>query len=441
MSRSDLTSWGRFPQIPQTAHAVHWRAQLPQALRELADRFGTTLAYGAGRSYGDSCLAASDHVIDTKGMDRFMAADWERGLITAESGATLEQVLSVCIPRGWFLPVAPGTQHVTLGGAVANDVHGKNHHVRGTFSRHVARFGLVRSDRGELQCSAQENPDLFQASIGGLGLTGIISWVELQLMPVRSSAMEVSETRFGCVDDFFSLSAELDARHEYAVSWIDCLASGQSLGRGIYSVANHAPEGALAVAVPGRRLRVPVTPPVGLVNSVSLRAFNAFYYRRAGSAQTRRTMGYEPFLFPLDRIQHWNQLYGARGFQQFQCVLPERDARDSARQLLSAIATGGRGSFLAVMKRCGTLESPGLMSFPMPGITLALDFPQHDDLARTLFPRLDAIVREAGGRLYPAKDAHMSAEDFRRVYPQWHRVDALRDPALNSRFWQRVTAA
>lgn len=441
MSRSDLTSWGRFPRIPQTSHDVHWRAQLPRVLRDVADRFGTTLAYGAGRSYGDSCLAASDHVIDTRGMDRFIEADWERGLITAEAGTTLEQVLSVCIPRGWFLPVAPGTQHVTLGGALANDVHGKNHHVRGTFARHVDRFGLVRSDRGELQCSLQENADLYQASVGGLGLTGIISWVQLRLMPVHSSSMDVTEIRFGSVDDFFSLSAELDARHEYAVSWIDCLARGKSLGRGIYSVANHAPQGSLAAATSGSRLRVPMAPPVGLVNSLSLRVFNAAYYRRRGGARAARTVGYEPFLFPLDRIQQWNQLYGARGFQQFQCVLPERDARDSARKLLDAIATGGRGSFLAVLKRCGTLESPGLMSFPMPGVTLALDFPQHAELAHSVFPRLDAIVREAGGRLYPAKDAHMSAEDFRQGYPQWQRVEALRDPALNSRFWQRVTAA
>jgi FAD/FMN-containing dehydrogenase len=184
-----------------------------------------------------------------------------------------------------------------------------------------------------------------------------------------------------------------------------------------------------------------MTPPVGLVNSISLRMFNTFYYRRPGATRPGRTVGYESFLFPLDRIQQWNQLYGARGFQQFQCVLPERDARDSARQLLGAIAMGGRGSFLAVMKRCGALESPGLMSFPMPGVTLALDFPQHSDLARTLFPRLDAIVREAGGRLYPAKDAHMSADDFRRAYPQWQRVEALRDPALYSRFWRRVNVA
>ena len=433
-------SWGRFPRIAQTAHAVHWRAQLPAVLRGLADRFGTTLPYGAGRSYGDSCLAASDHVIDMKDVDRFIDADWERGLITAEAGATLEQVLSVCIPRGWFLPVAPGTQHVTLGGALANDVHGKNHHVRGTFGCHVTRFGLVRSDRGEIPCSKVENAEWYHATIGGLGLTGIIAWVQLQLMPVRSSLLRVQETRFGSVDDFFALSAELDATHEYAVAWIDCLAHGKSLGRGVYSVANHAAEGPLTVASRDRRLRVPFVPPIGVVNAVSLRAFNSLYYRRVGQARVDTTVAYEPFLFPLDRIQRWNQLYGARGFQQFQCVLPEQHARDAARELLRAIAAGRRGSFLAVMKRCGTVASPGLMSFPMPGVTLALDFPQHAELARSLFPRLDRIVAEAGGRLYPAKDAHMSGENFRLGYPRWQQLEAMRDRTLNSRFWQRVTA-
>jgi len=177
-----------------------------------------------------------------------------------------------------------------------------------------------------------------------------------------------------------------------------------------------------------------------VVNAVSLRAFNSLYYRRVGQARVDTTVAYEPFLFPLDRIQRWNQLYGARGFQQFQCVLPEVHARDAARELLRAIAAGRRGSFLAVMKRCGTVASPGLMSFPMPGVTLALDFPQHAELARSLFPRLDRIVAEAGGRLYPAKDAHMSGENFRLGYPRWQQLEAMRDRTLNSRFWQRVTA-
>jgi FAD/FMN-containing dehydrogenase len=407
-------------------------------LRETAACFGSTLPFGDGRSYGDSCLAASDHVVHLRSLDRFIAADWSRGTITAEAGVTLEQVLDVSVPHGWFLPVTPGTKHVTLGGALANDVHGKNHHVRGTFGCHVLQFGLVRSDAGELRCSHEENADLFQATIGGLGLTGIVSWLELQLMPVRSARVRVAEIRFGSLEEFFSLSAELDAQHEYTVSWLDCTARGGAIGRGLYSAGDHCEDGGLAVS-PRTKLSVPVTSR-SLLNPVSLRIFNSLYYR-ARPARRQRFMGYEPFLYPLDRLLHWNRLYGARGFQQFQCVLPERNARGAARELLTAVSASGKGSFLAVMKRCGDARSPGLLSFPMPGVTVALDFAQDVELSRSLLPRLDSIVREAEGRLYPAKDAHMSGEDFRRAYPAWERVAMLRDAALSSRFWERVTAA
>jgi FAD/FMN-containing dehydrogenase len=438
MSRPRVQSWGRFPDFPQSAHAVHWRGEIATTLREVASQFGSTLPFGDGRSYGDSCLAASDHVLDLRSLDRFIAADWGRGALIAEAGVTLEEILELCVPHGWFLPVTPGTKHVTVGGALANDVHGKNHHVRGTFGCHVQQFGLVRSDGGELRCSAEENAELFGATIGGLGLTGIVAWVELQLMPVRSASMQVEEIRFGSLEEFFTLSAELDPKHEYAVSWLDCAARGASVGRGIYSVADHRDDGDLAVAR-RRKLRVPVAPSRSLINPLTLRAFNALYFRTR-RASTRRQVGHEKFLFPLDRLLQWNRLYGARGFQQFQCVLPERNARAASRELLLAISASGKGSVLTVMKRCGAARSPGLLSFPMPGLTVALDFAQDVELSRSLLPRLDTIVREAEGRLYPAKDAHMSGEDFRRAYPDWERVAALRDPALRSRFWERVTA-
>jgi len=439
MSRH-LSSWGRFPDFPQVEHRADWRAQLPQCLARLHERVGTTLVYGNGRSYGDSCLAASDNVIGTIALDRFVEADWVDGRIIVEAGVTLGQILELAVPRGWFLPVVPGTQYVTVGGAVANDIHGKNHHVRGTFGRHVVSFGLLRSDRGILRCSPQENADLFAATIGGLGLSGVIEWIELRLMPVPGGELTVIEQRFTSIADFFALSNELDAGHEYAVSWIDCLARGASAGRGVYAVGRHS--ASTGIAMPRRnRLRIPLTPPVSCVNGLTLRAFNLIYYRARRAGRSIRNVAFEPFFFPLDRILEWNRLYGPRGFQQFQCVLPEASAEAACRELLAAIGASGRGSFLAVMKRCGVLESPGLMSFPLPGVSLALDFPQHAELALSLFPRLDAIVRAAAGRFYPAKDAHMNAADFQRQYPGWTRVEALRDPALDSRFWQRVTRA
>lgn len=442
-----LRSWGRYPDAPQTGHAIHWRTEIGDAASAIARAHGSTLPFGNGRSYGDSCLAVSDHVLHTRTLDRFIAFDRENGVLRAESGVTLADILALAIPRGWFLPVTPGTQFATLGGAIANDVHGKNHHRRGTFGNHLRCFGLQRCGEPAITCSPDVNRELFAATIGGLGLTGVIDWAEISLLPIRSAAIDSTTQRFGSLADFFALSAELDHRHEYSVAWIDCLATGKKAGRGVYTVGDHAVDhavdhaGASPLATRGRSsLYVPFTPPVSLVNNPTLRAFNAGYWRLHPAARTTARVDCQPFFYPLDRILHWNRIYGRNGFQQYQCVIPEAVAAPAIGELLAAIAAGGRGSFLAVLKRCGDIVSPGLLSFPLAGTSLALDFPQHNDLAQQLFPRLDAIVREAGGRLYPAKDAHMRGDDFRRGYPGWAKLEALRDPALNSRFWQRVTA-
>ncbi|MFM0087618.1 FAD-binding oxidoreductase [Paraburkholderia sediminicola] len=433
-----LKSWGRYPDHPQAAHPVVWRDRLQPVWAQVASANGTTLAYGNGRSYGDSCLAASDQVVHTRPLDRFIAADWQTGVVRAEAGATLDDILQIAVPRGWMLAVTPGTKYVTLGGAVANDVHGKNHHVRGTFGRHVRRFALLRSEREAFECSPEENAEFFAATIGGLGLTGVIAWVEIQLMPIRSSRMSVTSIRFGNLDEFFALSEELDSKHEYSVAWIDCLSRGSSLGRGIFMVGDHAEQGGLQLPVKKKRA-VPVTPPISLINPLTLRAFNALYYNRQQQKTVQTEIDYDSYFYPLDSLLEWHRIYGKRGFQQYQCVLPQVNSRDAMHAILEAIGESGTGSFLAVLKRCGDAVSPGLLSFPMEGASLALDFPQHDESNRRLFERLDAIVREAGGRLYPAKDAHMSASDFQLAYPAWHQLEALRDPALMSRFWQRTT--
>jgi FAD/FMN-containing dehydrogenase len=433
-----LLSWGRYPHTPQTATSCHWPDDLSRGLTDLQRAGLTTLAYGAGLSYGDSGLAASDRVLHTVGLDRFIAADWHTGRVTAQSGVTFEQMLAVAIPRGWYLPVSPGTKYVTLGGAIANDVHGKNHHRHGTLGRHIVRLCVRRSDRAPVVCSPTDEIALFRATIGGLGLTGLIEWAEVQLMPIRSSRIRSVTQRFDTLDEFFALSATLDLQHEFCVSWIDCGATGRSLGRGVYMAGDFADEGPLEVAHP-RRLTMPVTPPVSLVNRATVRGFNALYWRRATRTPSVRTGSYEPFFYPLDSVLQWNRIYGPAGFQQYQCVIPEASARDGVAALLREIAASGLGSPLAVLKRCGDLPSPGLLSFPMAGTTLALDFPQTERLTRQVFPRLDAVVREAGGRLYPAKDAHMSARDFQSSYPAWTTVESLRDPQLLSRFWKRVT--
>jgi len=449
---ADRLSWGRHPALPQQIEALHWRGQLPDSVLAATP---AKLAFGNGRSYGDSCLSASGHLIGMRGLDRFLAFDVETGVVQAEAGMTLDQLSDVSLPAGWFVPVTPGTAHVTLGGAVANDVHGKNHHRRGTLGSHLTRIGLFRSDRGRLTCSRDDDPELFAATIGGLGLTGVIEWVELRLMPVSSPWIDTTTQRFDSLEDFFDLSETLDGRFEYAVSWVDVLATGRGRGRGIYTAGNHreAEPGRHATTgtVPGQgsagptsRARfsptIPFCPPTSPVRRWSVRAFNAACFHLAPRQRSERTVDLYKYFYPLDQIRHWNRLYGPAGFQQFQCVIPHCHARDAIAALLEAISCSGQGSFLAVLKRCGDARSPGLMSFPMPGVSLALDFAQRPALDTELLPRLDAIVNEAGGRLYPAKDAHMTATHFRQAYPAWERLEALRDPALMSRFWQRVAS-
>lgn len=434
-----LHSWGRYPHYPQTPHPAHWPEDVSQALAAIATvGHGAALAFGCGRSYGDSCQAESGHVVAMQNMDRVLAADWKTGVVLAQAGLTLAELIRIALPRGWFLPVTPGAKFVTLGGAVANDVHGKNHHVMGTFGRHVRHLVIYRSDEGVTQCSLSQRPDLFAATVSGLGLSGVILAVELQLRRVVSSEIEQHSIKFGGLDEFFELSKKHDASHEYTVAWIDCLASGKQTGRGYYITGNHAQKGPIELATPGR-LSMPIDPPFSLVNSFSLRAFNTLYYHRQRKKEVASLVGYDPFFYPLDRLQQWNRMYGRAGFQQYQCVVPQQYGREVIRAVVQQISKSGTGSFLAVLKQCGELASPGLLSFPLHGVSLALDFPQRDQLNERLFKKLDALVHEAGGRLYPAKDAQMSATHFKQAYPQWERIEALRDPQLLSQFWKRVT--
>jgi FAD/FMN-containing dehydrogenase len=436
LTRQRLTSWGRYPPHPQHGHPVHWQDEVHRVLSH-PELPRPTLAFGCGRSYGDSCLAVSDHVLMMSQMNRLLSVDWSSGLIVAEAGLTLAELMDISLPRGWFLPVTPGTKFVTLGGAVANDVHGKNHHVQGTFGRHVAGLTLYRSDAGAIAVSRNERPELFAATVGGLGLTGVILTVELQLRPVSSWRIEERRIRFGELDEFFELASRYDGEYEYTVAWVDCLAGGRSLGRGHFIAGNHCRSAELKTGRRGR-LRFPVELPVSLINRMSLPVLNSVIYRGQLRKDVRRSVDYESFFYPLDRITDWNRIYGSAGFQQYQCVVPQTHGKEAIRAILRTISRSGTGSFVTVLKKCGDLASPGLLSFPIQGFSLALDFPQTEGLAE-LFKRLDSLVHDSGGRLYPAKDAHMNSAHFQRAYPNWAKVEAMRDPLLMSRFWRRVT--
>jgi FAD/FMN-containing dehydrogenase len=428
-------SWGRYPCAQQQEIRT-----LRHRDEALPDR-PSMLAYGNGRSYGDSCLNDGGTLLHTRPLDRLMAFDAATGLLRCEAGMLLAEILDFAVPRGWFLPVTPGTRFVTMGGATANDVHGKNHHVAGTFGRHVRAFELLRSDGTRRVCTPAEHADWFGATVGGLGLTGVITWTEIALRPIASPWLTTETYRFEGLDAFFDLSHRSDNGYEYTVAWIDCTARGRHAGRGLFMRGNHADGEVAPPSSHSRRpLRMPLVPPVSLVNRLSLRPFNWLYYHTSPRTPVRTVRHYEPYFYPLDGILDWNRMYGPRGFLQYQCVVPPAAAQAAVAALLEAIARSGKGSFLAVLKQFGTQRSPGMLSFPRPGTTLALDFPNDGEPVLTLLDRLDAIVAEAGGAVYPAKDARMSGQRFRQYYPNWEAFAAFIDPRMSSGFWRRVTS-
>jgi FAD/FMN-containing dehydrogenase len=398
------------------------------------------LAYGNGRSYGDSCLNDGGTLIDMRGLDEILAFDRESGLMTCGAGLLIDRLLEVAVPAGWFPPVTPGTAFVTVGGALANDVHGKNHHSAGTFGRHVRALELVRSDGRQSICAPDLDADLFAATIGGFGLTGLVMQVTLQLMPIPSAEMAQQVLPFGDLAGFFAIAAESDVTHDYTVAWIDSLAQGRDLGRGIFFRANHAPAADEQPPDEVRSLPFPLKPPFPLINRTTLRAFNWLYRHGQPRDGGVHRVAYRPFFYPLDRIRDWNRAYGPRGLRQFQCALPRAGAPDVIAEMLRQTLSAGEASFLTVLKLFGDKPSPGLMSFPMPGATLTLDFPNRGERTETLLARLDAITIAAGGRINPYKDARMSPESFAASFPRWRDFARHVDPGFSSDFWRRVTA-
>ena len=423
-----MDSWGRVRPVTAEVATPSWNDQID--LRE-----SDNLAYGLGRSYGDSCLLEGGNMLETRFLDRILSFDQRTGLIRAEAGISLDTILRFVVPKGWFLPTTPGTRQVTLGGAIANDVHGKNHHRAGCFGNHVPRLELLRSN-GERK-TYETGSTMHSATIGGLGLTGLITWAELHLVPIESAFLDVELIRFKGLDEFLELSEQSADSWEHTVAWIDCLASGPALGRGIFIRGNWANLGGLEAHKTGGA-SIPIDFPDFALNSFSIKAFNTAYYHRFIGKVNHLRQHYSPFFHPLDSIQGWSRIYGKRGFYQYQCVTPFEAGPAPMESMLQRIAKSGQGSFLAVLKTFGDIPSPGMLSFPSPGITLALDFANQGEPTLTLFDDLDAIVREAGGRFYPAKDARMSRADFERSFPKLEEFRKHTDPGFSSDFWKRM---
>lgn len=396
------------------------------------------LAFGNGRSYGDSCHNDEGLLVPMRTRNRIVSFDAHTGLLEAQSGVLLSEVIAAVAKHGYFLPVTPGTRFVTLGGAIANDVHGKNHHARGTFGCHVESFELLRSDGVHYQCSSAENPELFAATIGGMGLTGLILSARIRLMPVGSLDVEERITPFDSLADYFSMAEASDRDNEYAVAWVDQLASGRSEGRGVLLTGNHAINGNRTIITSEAKLSVPFDLPFSMLNGPSLTAFNTLYYHAKRRKQEPHLVGVGSFFYPLDGVRNWNRLYGPAGLYQHQSVIPFDAAERVIPAMLAASRAAGQASFLTVLKRFGDVHSRGLMSFPKPGYTLTMDFPNRGQKTLELLTFLDRITIEAGGRVNPYKDQRMSALTFKTAFPEWPQLEDMRDAQFCSDFWRRT---
>lgn len=421
--RRGVTSWGRLDLRPRSVEALS-RGAFP-ALGQ------TALVYGMGRSYGDSCLNDDGCLWLSAGLDRFLGFDPETGILDVEAGVTLGQIQATLRPMGWSLAVVPGTQFVTVGGAIANDVHGKNHHHMGSFCDHVVDLELWRTDGTRRVCGPGQ--DWFAATVGGLGLTGVILRARLQLRRSSGPWLDVETHPFRGLGEFFELAST--QTWENTVAWVDCLSGDEP--NGLFMRANQAEDQTGRPAPPAPK-SVPFTPPISAINSVSLRAFNAAYLYFGRRNAGKKRVDYQRFHHPLDSVQGWNRLYGPKGFFQYQCVIPPSAQLEATKDLLRQIQRAGQGSFLVVLKTFGARAPVGMLSFAQEGVTLALDFPNRGEVTRKLLADLDQIVMQAGGRLYPAKDARMSAQMFRSGYPQLDAFLKFRDTGLASNLSRRL---
>ena len=414
-----LNSWGRYPQTvanllePLSTDAV-------QRLINAHGKEGSLIARGAGRSYGDSALAST--VLSSRFLDSFIAFDEEAGVIHCGSGVSLDAILKVSIPKQWFLTVIPGSKFVSVGGAIAADVHGKNHHIDGTFCQQIIEFSLLLASGEIVKCSPTDNPDLFYASCGGMGLTGVIVDAKIQLSKVPSVFIKRESIIAESLQSTFNI---LEANHsaKYSVAWLDCLALGEKLGRSVVYLGEHATDSRFNYK-DGLSISVPFATPAFLLNKYSMTAFNSTYFNLKKIAGKNAKTNYDSFFFPLDNIKHWNKLYGQNGFLQYQFVVPTEAAFSAITDVLNKVALAGKGSFLTVLKKFGAANK-NLLSFPKEGYTLTLDFKRE----KAIFPlllELDDIVLASGGRLYLAKDARMTESMFKQGYPAWETFAKLK---------------
>jgi decaprenylphospho-beta-D-ribofuranose 2-oxidase len=413
MMRKKIANWGNYP-IMETEEKSF---SLEEQLREIVKQAERVIARGNGRCYGDASL--EENTISTLKYDKILSFDTEKGIFECQSGLTLNNILEVIVPKGWFLPVTPGTKFITIGGAVASDVHGKNHHVDGSFSAHIVEMDVFLSSGETITCSPAFHEDLFWATCGGMGLTGIITRVKFDLKKIETAYIRQKQIKAGNLEEVIQLFEE-NKHYTYSVAWIDCLKKGAEFGRSILILGEHAKPEDLdeekkkkPLQLPQKlQITFPFTLPAFILNRFTVKAFNFIYYNKNLKTEINNIVSYEPFFYPLDAILHWNRGYGKRGFLQYQFVLPLQ-SKQGLIDILRRISDEGLGSFLAVLKVFGKQED--LISFPKEGYTLALDFPVRKGLFQFL-NELDKIVLKYGGRIYLSKDARMDPDIFWMSY-------------------------
>ncbi|MEI8185368.1 MAG: FAD-binding oxidoreductase [Chlorobiaceae bacterium] len=423
----NMHGWGRYPVVEAKVYAPHTEREIKNLLLELPDSAFTPR--GLGRSYGDSSLG--ERMISSRWLNHMLRFDHQTGVLHCEAGVSLGEILEVFVPQGWFLPVTPGTQYVTIGGAIASDVHGKNHHVAGCFCEHVEYINIVLDAERILRCSPGEHADLFYATCGGMGLTGFIYSAAIRLQPIKNSFIDQTTFKASNLEE----SLDLFTIHQdkpFSVAWIDCISKGNSLGRSLLMTGDHAQEGTLTCKKK-KPLALPFDMPSMLLNRYSIQAFNTLYYNRIRARSVSDHIHYESFFYPLDGIGEWNRMYGKNGFTQYQFVIPKEAGREGMTAIMKSIVESGKGSFLAVLKAFGK-QNKNLLSFPMEGYTLALDFKIEKDLF-PLLERLDGMVLSYGGRIYMTKDSRMKADTIRKSYAGLERFEVIRNRyAVNKRF-------
>lgn len=422
MMKKKIANWGNFPVMESEELSFRFKDQLNNFIQEK----NGFIPRGNGRCYGDASLAGT--TISTLKYHRIIEFDTSTGVFECESGLTLDKILEVIVPKGWFLPVTPGTKFITVGGAVGSDVHGKNHHSEGSFSNHILEMRVLTASGAEINCSPENNSDLFYATCGGMGLTGMVTTVKFQLKKIETSFIRQKQVKAKNLDEILKLFSEY-SHYTYSMAWIDCLTKGENFGRSILTVGEHAGINELPdkyksnpLSLPEKkRITFPFNLPSWVLNSFTVKAFNFLYYGKNFKKEINNIVPYEPFFYPLDAILHWNRGYGKKGFVQYQFVLP-LTAKEGLIEILHKISEKKMGSFLVVLKVFGKQDD--LISFPFEGYTLAMDFPVRKGLFDFL-DELDQVVLKYKGRLYMSKDARMKPEMLEKGYPRLEEFKSI----------------